>query len=435
VLFLVGLDDYDSHFGGCTTYVAYRLINELSKEGIRVVPLPCLVRLNPYLPFKTRGNAAVKIIVSTNKYESARDLLDHIYSIVDRYRERRGKADPGLAVLSIDESYSDKAKTLYKVYRRAVSDIVVMDQIDRIRERLGIETRGGRGRTGAVACLGFVPDIDSTFELLVYGDPSLKKVIDINIEEIEHIDELFMLYTFANVDRENEQILLFPSGPDPVIYGVRGDSPLHVIFMSSIMYDKIGMGLEGWLLFRTNQATGAHLHYSDNRVRTFNPYRSILSIRRTSRTEDRHLVAYTEDYVHIFVYRHIGEPSKLIERNMGDIVEVWGGLRVKDGDYFIYVEGCRKLSERAVSIQNPRCPICGSSLKSLGRGKGFFCKKCKIKVFNVYRILRENVSGDNRLFSLPPISEFRHLMKPVSRIGIERFSHMFNDEDIPLWIL
>ncbi len=432
MLFLVGIDDHDSHFGGCTTYVAYRLIRELIKEKLNVVPLPALVRLNPYVPFKTRGNAAVRITINVEGL-SEKDLAEHIQEIVDRYRERRGKADPGIAVTCIDNI--EKLKILYKVYKKAITDIVTSDQIDKICNKLNIYTRGGRGKIGAVACLGFLPDKDLTFELLAYGDPSVKKNINIDIQMFSLLNNLFRPYTFANIDVENEKILIFPSGPDPVIYGVRGDSPLHVIFLSSLVQNIAKIDIEGWLLFHTNQATGIHIEYSENNVRTFNPHRTMVKIVKISRTEDRHLQCFTDKDVNIFSYRHIGDPCTFLERSLGDIVEVWGGLRIKDCKYFIYVEGCRKLSRRLVQVSNPRCPRCGSTLKSLGKGKGFFCKKCNIKITNVHKIVTEEHVLPSKLFSLPYLSEFRHLMKPIERVGIEGFSNMFNELNIPMWIL
>ena len=55
---LAGIDDTDSSRGYCTTYLAFRIACDLS-PSVRVVAYPRLVRLNPNIPFKTRGNAAV----------------------------------------------------------------------------------------------------------------------------------------------------------------------------------------------------------------------------------------------------------------------------------------------------------------------------------------------------------------------------------------
>ena len=47
--------------GGCTTYLATYLIEEIINKGGQIIDLPNLIRLNPDVPFKTRGNGAVAI--------------------------------------------------------------------------------------------------------------------------------------------------------------------------------------------------------------------------------------------------------------------------------------------------------------------------------------------------------------------------------------
>ena len=53
----IGIDDTDSVDGGCTTWVATEIIKELSEFDL--IGSPRLVRLNPNVPWKTRGNGAV----------------------------------------------------------------------------------------------------------------------------------------------------------------------------------------------------------------------------------------------------------------------------------------------------------------------------------------------------------------------------------------
>jgi len=56
----IGLDDTDSVKGGCTTWLATEIIKELSEFDL--IGNPRLVRLNPNVPWKTRGNGAVSLI-------------------------------------------------------------------------------------------------------------------------------------------------------------------------------------------------------------------------------------------------------------------------------------------------------------------------------------------------------------------------------------
>ena len=63
----IGIDDTDSRIGGCTTYVAFHLIQKLIKNGFSIVGFPRLVRLNPNIPWKTRGNGAVAVQIGMSR--------------------------------------------------------------------------------------------------------------------------------------------------------------------------------------------------------------------------------------------------------------------------------------------------------------------------------------------------------------------------------
>lgn len=67
MLLHIGFDDTDSPSGGCTTYIAARLVDVLSGLGARFVDYPNLLRLNPNVPWKTRGNGAVCLRVEIDK--------------------------------------------------------------------------------------------------------------------------------------------------------------------------------------------------------------------------------------------------------------------------------------------------------------------------------------------------------------------------------
>ncbi len=55
----IGLDDTDSTKGGCTTYLAAVLIEKLKEFNVQFFDYPALIRLNPNVPWKTRGNGAL----------------------------------------------------------------------------------------------------------------------------------------------------------------------------------------------------------------------------------------------------------------------------------------------------------------------------------------------------------------------------------------
>src|SRR2546426_10608521 len=57
----IGIDDTDSEKGGCTTYTATVLFQELIERGFKPSNFPWLVRQNPNIPCKTRRNGTVAV--------------------------------------------------------------------------------------------------------------------------------------------------------------------------------------------------------------------------------------------------------------------------------------------------------------------------------------------------------------------------------------
>src|SRR5690348_17412068 len=58
----IGVDDTDSLQGMCTTFLATEIVRDLTLD-LDLIGYPRLVRLNPNIPWKTRGNGAVCIRV------------------------------------------------------------------------------------------------------------------------------------------------------------------------------------------------------------------------------------------------------------------------------------------------------------------------------------------------------------------------------------
>ena len=71
----IGIDDTDSPKGMCTTFLAYKIINRLKKENVDFLDFPNLVRFNPNIPWKTRGNGAVGIKISTSNPGKIKNLV------------------------------------------------------------------------------------------------------------------------------------------------------------------------------------------------------------------------------------------------------------------------------------------------------------------------------------------------------------------------
>jgi tRNA(Ile2)-agmatinylcytidine synthase len=63
--------------------------------------------------------------------------------------------------------------------------------------------------------------------------------------------------TFNCYDHRNERVLIYPHGPDPVLFGIRGESP-GAVRRAMEMLQPID-NLAGFMIFRSNQGTGEHL--------------------------------------------------------------------------------------------------------------------------------------------------------------------------------
>ncbi|HXX05967.1 MAG TPA: DNA-binding protein, partial [Candidatus Bathyarchaeia archaeon] len=63
----IGFDDTDSAKGMCTTFLAYKIVEYLKREKVKFLDYPYLIRFNPNIPWKTRGNGAVALKISTTK--------------------------------------------------------------------------------------------------------------------------------------------------------------------------------------------------------------------------------------------------------------------------------------------------------------------------------------------------------------------------------
>jgi tRNA(Ile2) C34 agmatinyltransferase TiaS len=152
----LGLDDTDSSEGMCTTYLATRLVEEILKYPCEFIDYPNLIRLNPNIPWKTRGNAAICLRFRTN-------LVDHIFAdcreIVRSLSEgKKGLADPGLVILNSFAIPED----VRRLSERAMRTVITRREVARIlkRDEFRYYKEGsGRGLIGALCAIGEEPHL------------------------------------------------------------------------------------------------------------------------------------------------------------------------------------------------------------------------------------------------------------------------------------
>jgi len=141
-IYHLGFDDTDSLKMGCTTYIAALLIERLYKRS-RFIDYPNLIRLNPNVPWKSRGNAAICL-----RFESdcgAEELLELATEYVENYRDRDDpKNQPGIAIFQAD-AIPDELQTFGK---RALSEVVSIDEALKVIEGCSVKYRMIGGRKG-----------------------------------------------------------------------------------------------------------------------------------------------------------------------------------------------------------------------------------------------------------------------------------------------
>jgi tRNA(Ile2)-agmatinylcytidine synthase len=250
---LVGIDDTDSSRGNCTTYLAYRIAADLARVA-RIVPYPRLVRLNPNVPFKTRGNAAVSLLVET---DSPSQAFDSICSKVSELSDVDGGANSGVVFLSdLRES-----RLFLPVYLSALSGIVNPHRVRRLLAQHRVrsfELGNGMGLVGAASALAFDETFDHTYELIAYRNQEsfgTPRVLDCT--SVREMERTTWPHTFNNYDYQKKKVLIAPHGPDPVFFGLRGDSPQAVLKAFRLVSYR--ENLQGYMVYITNQHTDAHL--------------------------------------------------------------------------------------------------------------------------------------------------------------------------------
>ena len=415
----LGIDDTDSLAGGCTTKIGADLVVALLKEGVRLTDYPNLIRLNPNVPWKTRGNGAICLRLESNLPRNA--ILELAMEEIQRSsRLRDPGTDPGLVLLE-GPVPSDIAKFSEEALTRMVTLDSAVSLIKRVRaEAVG---RGSfLGIIGALAAIGTALDRDYTFELIAYRSKDYKgKPRLIDRKSIFQMNEETNEFTFNNIDPETGRVLITPRGPDPILCGVRGESPEAVQKAFNML--RIREPVDAWMIFRTNQGTDAHL--ARNLVVSDLQDNCAVVVEGVVKEKPRtitggHVIFLLADEtgsVHCAAYEPTGNFRNIARRlEPGDRVRAFGGVRPA-GDGIPRTLNLEKLEVLEivprVIVQNPPCPKCGKRMKSAGKGQGFRCKRCA--THESMRARSEIQTDLDRKIYLPPPRAHRHLTKPYSR--------------------
>jgi len=426
--YLLGLDDTDSRFGHCTTHLGYLIASELTRIGCTIPTYPRLVRLNPNVPFKTRGNAAVCI-----EFEAGTDdMRDEVFEVAMRLLEEEADVANGANPALIMASRADDLALFRQVYQRAINGLVGYRGVISAVSKVGVRHRllgNGMGVVGAAASLGFSPAVeDHTYELIAYRRPeNCGRPRAVDPSSVKQMEVETFPHTFNSYDHESGRVLVAPTGPDPVLAGVRGDSPRTVLEA----FRKIRLGEEalGYLIYATNQCTDAHL-----KRRLSAPLKAFSAgwlegpIVSTRPCRGGHLMlrlgAGESKTVSCMVYEPSGDLRRVSRLLMpGDFVRVSGGVRraSSKNPAVINIEKIEVLAVSTGAIKaNPRCVVCGSGMKSEGRAKGYQCRKCGHRNAGPARQKGGPMPTSARIYPgtyLPSPRAQRHLTKQLMRYG------------------
>jgi len=103
----IGMDDIDSPDGRCTTHFASIMAERLREWNVEWVDYPNLIRLNPSIPYRTRGNGAValRFIVEQNALDS---IIPIVEGLVQDYVEKEyPNINPGIVPEYHNPDYSE----------------------------------------------------------------------------------------------------------------------------------------------------------------------------------------------------------------------------------------------------------------------------------------------------------------------------------------
>ncbi len=427
----IAVDDTDSREGMCTTFLATELIKEF--DDFRLLDYPRLVRLNPNVPWKTRGNGAIvltlgegiderrkigKITDDLWIYDGEHDIDGEVFKRAKKVVENLShtydsNTNPGLVVAG--------RRTPEDLYHKAVKGIVELDEVLDILEQKNYLYQGyeeKRGLIGAAAALAWRPK-DFTYELLTYrekerwGEPR-----DIDETSVKILDEN-LKRSFDSYDHQEEKQAIAPSSPCPVLYGVRGEDPKELQEALQVVGSE---PVERWVSFLTNQGTDDHIQTMNlSDVEAWSSVRIEGEVCSEPHSIEGGHVLFKIDDGTDEITAAAYEPTKKFrdtvkELIIGDKIELWGGIR--KGPRSLNIEKMRviDLQDKIVKINNPECPECGKNMSSMGKNAGYRCKRCRVKADEDQAVRKKVEREISEKWYEVPVGARRHLSKPLKRM-------------------
>jgi len=378
---------------------------------------PKLIRMNPMVKYKTRGNGGVSLrVLEDNKKLEESDIefiKDLVIKTVEKYSDFDCEnTNPGIVFLS-EENCKKHEKTLDKYYKSVLYDILSVEYAEKLLNEINaefIKYKKGYGIIGALGAISSKPPF--TYELLAYREESkwgTKREID--EDSVLKMDEETFPFTFNNVDCKKP--IITPHTPCPVLYGIRGISKEVLKNAEEIV---VSEKIDKSQVFVTNQGTDVHLRFM--KINEIYPNTGVISygkiVEKPVEITGGHVLFKIKDYtseINCICYEPTKEFRNIVRKLIvGDFVGVYGTVR--EDPFEINIEKLKLVKLQKIYEKNKVCE-CGGTLKAKGLKSGYKCNICNKKIdydkIPNIEIKRDILEG---FYEVIP-SARRHLSKPI----------------------
>ncbi len=471
---LLAFDNTDGPGGGCTTHLAFHVL--LALPELALTGMPRLVRLNPNVPWKTRGNGAVVLPLGVPRGPQTRvgELQGHEVlafpeaapilvppaagmpltspaslaspdstspssppspsssaasptpsrpsspsssEILDRvWGVLQAQSQPGAlpGVALFDEAPPAAA------YWEAVRTFVPPEASKAALEALEVPHQAAGDGRALVGCLAAAawPGPPNSFEFIAYRQPQRwGQPREVDPRPWLGLDATGA--TFHTYDPEALRPCCIPHTPDPVLAGLRGRDPeaLLAAALATFPVAAAREPIDGWLLWASNQASGDHVTPVDALAEA--PPLGTVAIAATVLTapttrQGGHVVVTALDATGATFEAVAFEPTKSFRDRVRGLI---AGDRVR----FVgaLADGAVRLEKMEVlhlaprlRSENPLCR-CGKRMRSKGPSTGFKCPACGAFLpRGALQMVEEKPAVALGWHEVPIIAR-RHLHRPV----------------------